>query len=72
MAEWIKAKYNRSGHYLSNEELTSRCVVIIVTYKSLSGRKYVKATYCDHGKITGKVNGEVTAFMYLPKPYEGD
>ena len=63
---WIKVK-DRQG-YISHEELKHENKVILVTYQTASGRRCVKAVSCNHGRLA-KVNGEVVAFMPMPKPY---
>lgn len=66
---WIKAKYNFGGHYLMNDELKDVNKVIIVSYQTTKGRNYVTTTQCNHGLVSKQINGEITAFMFIPEPY---
>jgi hypothetical protein len=42
----------------------------LVTYVTLRGRRYVKKVNIYHGRIQGKVGGDVIAWMPLPAPYK--
>ena len=51
----------------------------LVTYLTLKGNLRVKEAYCEHISTTPwvcdwskKINGEVIAWMPLPKPYESE
>ena len=70
MNNWIEAKYSSSSHYLINEELRNENKVILVSYRTAKGRNYVTTTLCNHGLLSKKINGIVTAFMFLPEPYK--
>lgn len=41
----------------------------LVTYQTIKGRRYVAKVNIKNGRIQGKVNGEVVAYMPVPKPY---
>ncbi len=41
----------------------------LVTYQTIKGRCYVTKVNIKNGRIQSKVNGEVIAYMPLPKPY---
>lgn len=69
---WIKAKYNFNSHYLMNEEVKDINKVILVSYRTMKGRNYVTTTQCNHGTLSKKINGTLTAFMFLPEPYKGE
>ena len=70
MNEWIKAKYNIASHYLMNEELKNINKAILISYRTMKGHNYVTIAQCNHGRISKGINGIVTAFMFLPKPYK--
>lgn len=44
----------------------------LVTYQTIKGKRYVAKVNIKNGRIQGKVNGVVVAYMPLPKPYEGE
>lgn len=67
--KWTKAKYDQGGHYLLNDELKDINKVILVSYQTAKGRNYVTTTQCNHGLLSKNINGEITAFMFMPEPY---
>lgn len=69
MNNWIKIKYPTEG-YINSDELKGKNIVILITYQTKTGKKYVKAVNCNHGRLSGKVNGIPIAFMFLPEPFE--
>ncbi len=69
MVKWIKIKYPTEG-YINSEELKGKNMVILITYQTRTGKKYVKAVNSNHGKLSGKINGIPIAFMFLPDPFE--
>lgn len=71
MDNWIKANYDQSSHYLRNDELKGISTVILISYRTFSGRNYVTTSLCDHGFIQKKrLNGIITAFMFMPKAFK--
>ena len=44
----------------------------LVTYKTLKDRSYVTKVNIYHGRIQGKVGGDVIAWMPLPEPYNDE
>lgn len=69
MDKWIKIKYPTEG-YINSEELKGKNIVILITYQTRTGKKYVKAVNSNHGKLSGRINGIPIAFMFLPDPFE--
>lgn len=70
--DWIPVKHKLNSNYLKNEKLNNGKYVILVTYKTRTGIKHVKAVHCDYGRLSSKeIKEEITAFMFLPEPYEG-
>ena len=60
------------GYFINEKELIHKCESILVTYETLKGRRYTKQVLCDHGRVSKQVNGDVVAWMPLPRPYKGD
>ena len=56
----------------SNHELLKGSVPLLVTYETVTGRRYVKAVRCYNGRITKRLNGAIIAWAYLPDPYDGE
>lgn len=43
----------------------------LVTYETLKGRRYVAKVNIKNGRLQGKINGTVIAWMPMPIPYGG-
>lgn len=62
-----------SQQYIINDKrLWDKERMILVTYETLSGRRYVKAVLSQHGHIPKKLSGEIKAWAEMPVPYMGD
>ena len=66
--EWIKIE-NATASYISHDELRYFYGVILLTYTTQTGKRYVKAVAINHGKLMKKLNGIPIAFMFMPEPY---
>lgn len=42
----------------------------LVTYETITGRRYVKTEMIRHGRVESKTNN-IIAYMDLPEPYKG-
>ena len=67
---WIPCKL--LDHYYIKELKDCDNKSYLVTYKTKTGRRYVKKVNIYHGKIQSKVGGKVIAWMPLPDAYEED
>lgn len=67
---WIPCKL--LDHYYIKELKDCGNKSYLVTYKTKTGRRYVKKVNIYHGKIQSKVGGKVIAWMPLPDAYEED
>jgi len=67
MTDWIPCTPANQNYISSLKNCRNK--PYLVTYKSLSGKRYVKKVNIYHGLIRGKVGGDVVAWMPLPKPY---
>ena len=67
--EWIIANYV-NDNYIPDVRLKNVHAIILVTYETLKGRRYVKQVLCSSGRIDKKLNGKVVAWMPLPEPYK--
>lgn len=71
MKEWILVKHELNNNYLNNKELTNFRGLILITYKTKTGQKHVKAVHCNYGRLSSKeIKDVVIAFMFLPDPYK--
>lgn len=68
--QWIPCKL--LDHYYIKELKDCDNKSYLVTYKTKTGRRYVKKVNIYHGKIQSKVGGKVIAWMPLPDAYEED
>ena len=68
--EWIPANYV-NDNYIPDARLKNVHTIILVTYETSKGRRYVKQVLCSYGRIDKKLNGKVVAWMPLPEPYKG-
>lgn len=70
---WNVAAINTANpNYLSDKRLTDKRSVILVTYETLTGRRYVKQVESNYGHISKKLGGNIIAWMPLPSPYRGE
>lgn len=73
--KWIPAKTTADGWTVLDSRI-DRKMSILVTYKTVTGRRYVKQVEVglngSVGYISKKLNGRITAWMPLPMPYEGE
>ena len=67
--KWIPVNYV-NDNYIPDVRLKNEHAIILVTYETLKGRRYVKQVLCSYGRIDKKLNGKVVAWMPLPEPYE--
>lgn len=67
--EWIPVNYV-NDNYIPDARLKNDHTIILVTYETLKGRRYVKQVLCSYGRIDKKLNGKVVAWMPLPEPYK--
>lgn len=58
-------------YIINDKRLLDKERVILVTYKTMSGRRFVKAVLSQHGHIPKKLPGEIVAWAELPSPYMG-
>lgn len=56
--------------YINDAELLNSCCSLLVTYETLTGKRYVKQVLCEHGYVCKKI-GKIVAWMRIPKPYKG-
>ena len=68
--EWNPVRKN--NYFLNDPRLTGGRSIILVTYETPKGRRYVKQVECFHGSVQKKLNGEIVAWMPLPEPYRGN
>lgn len=69
MNEWIPCTIINQN-IIDAYELRQKECSILVTYKTRYGRLYVKQCICSFGRISKKLNGDIIAWMPLPKPYK--
>lgn len=67
---WIHTDYINQN-YIPDSRLKNIHAIILVTYETSKGRRYVKQVLCSYGRIDKKLNGKVVAWMPLPEPYKG-
>lgn len=58
-------------NYIADDRLKDSRKIILVTYETAHGRRYVKQAECLYGRISKKLGGQIVAWMPLPKPYKG-
>ena len=62
--------YTVCQQYIINDKrLWDKERMILVTYETKSGRRYVKPVLSQHGHIAKKLSGEIKAWAEMPKPY---
>lgn len=44
----------------------------LVTYKTIKCKRYVTKVNIKNGRVQGKVNGEIIAYMKMPEPFIED
>lgn len=70
---WIPAKTTADGWTILDNRI-DRKRSILVTYKTNTGRRYVKqvevGTYGSCGYVGKQLNGRIIAWMPLPSPYQ--
>lgn len=69
--KWIPCK-SLHGYIINDKRLWDKERVILITYKTMYGRRYVRPAMSRHGKIEKKIGGEIIAWMEMPEPYKGD
>ena len=57
--------------YIDSDLLRNECQMILVTYETISKKRYVKQVLCDHGSISKKI-GKIIAWRFQPDPYKGE
>lgn len=58
-----------NGFYINDQRLANRRAIILVTYKTPKGKRYVKQVECLYGRVQKKLNGNIVAWMETPNPY---
>jgi len=67
---WIPCN-SKSNVYIYNEYLKNVNCNILITYRTKTGKAYVKEVWCDCGRIAKiQTCEEIIAYMPLPKPYK--
>lgn len=67
---WIPCD-SKSNVYIYNEYLKNANCNILITYRTKTGKAYVKEVWCDCGRIAKiQTCEEIIAYMPLPKPYK--
>ena len=61
-----------NGYNINNKKLWDNERMILVTYQTVTGRRYVKSVLSQRGRIAKKVGGEIVAWAEMPEPYGGD
>ena len=68
--EWNPCKPT-SSYIINDKKLWDKERTILVTYKTMTGRRYVKSVLSEHGHIPKKVIGDIVAWAEMPEPYKG-
>lgn len=69
--EWIKANLAECGAVIYDNRITKE-QMILVTYETRTGRRYVKETLISGGgRVRKNINGKIVAWMPFPEPYKG-
>lgn len=58
-------------YIINDKRLWDKERMILITYETLSGKRYVKSVLSRHGRIDRKIPGEIKAWAEMPKPYMG-
>lgn len=66
---WI-VPYIIHDNYIVDVRLKNEYVKILITYETLTGKRYVEKVLCNHGRVEKKFKGEIVAWQPLPKPYK--
>ena len=67
--DWNAAK--ATGGYILDNRLRDTSKMILVTYKTRTGRRFVKQVLSDYGFLHKKLPGVVVAWAPMPEPYRG-
>lgn len=67
--KWKKIEIASPIH-ISHPDLEGFYGVILLTYMTRTGKRYVKAVSINHGRLMKKINGTPIAFMFMPEPYK--
>lgn len=69
---WIPCD-SKSNVYIYNEYLKNASCNILITYRTKTGKAYVKEVWCEYGRIA-KIQRceEIIAYMPLPEPYKSE
>ena len=67
--EWIAC--TPTNQYYIHKLRNCKDEPYLVTYETIKGKRYVTKVNIKNGRVQGKVNGEILAYMKLPKPYSG-
>lgn len=71
MGEWTPCHVVNQCYIPECKDISYRGLMF--TYETKAGRRYVRETWVDRGRIVGKkMNGTPVAFSDLPKPYDGE
>lgn len=69
--KWIPCRES-NGNIHPYSELLHERKDILVTYKTRTGRRYVKQVLCNHGRVEKILLGDIVAWLPLPTPYRED
>ena len=69
--KWIPCRES-NGNIHPYSELLHESKGILVTYKTRTGRRYVKQVLCNHGRVEKILLGDIVAWLPLPTPYRED
>ena len=68
MFNWNPCKTTNS-YIINDKKLWDKERMILVTYKTITGRRYVRAVLSERGHIPKKIGGMITAWAEMPDPY---
>ena len=69
--KWIPCKPTQD-YIINDKKLWDKERIILITYRTITGRKYARPVLSEKGHISKKINGDIIAWMELPAPYRGE